>query len=119
MTLDRVYLPLDSFAAAGIDLTELGRPSAGAALRQVLDRALDGCDALLDRAADLPSCMRSRRRSASLSTTFIIGGGGSMGKVALVFNASKVACAVRKRLRAATTSGWFSVLLARAWISAR
>ena len=42
--LDRVYLPLDSFAAAGIGVEALDRPATRPALRQVLDRALDGVD---------------------------------------------------------------------------
>jgi phytoene/squalene synthetase len=62
--LDRVYLPLDSFAAAGIEVTELDRPSASPALRQVLDRTLDGVDGLLERAALLPRVLTSRRLAA-------------------------------------------------------
>jgi len=64
LTLDRVYLPLDAFAAAGIDVEELGKPTAGPALRRVLDRTLDGCDDLLRRSADLPRRMSGRRLAA-------------------------------------------------------
>lgn len=64
LNLDRVYLPLDSFAAERIDVAELGRPSASPPLRRVLDRALDGCDALLQRSAELPRRMRSPRLAA-------------------------------------------------------
>ena len=64
MALDRVYLPEDSFAAAGIDVDEVGKPNASPALRLVLDRTLDGCDQLLDRAADLPRRLASRRLAA-------------------------------------------------------
>ncbi|MGI9420826.1 MAG: squalene synthase HpnC [Geminicoccaceae bacterium] len=64
LELDRVYLPLDSFAAAGIDVDEVGRPMASPAMRSVLDRALDGADDLLRRAADLPRHMKSRRLAA-------------------------------------------------------
>ena len=63
-TLDRIYLPLDSFAAAGIDVTALDRPSASPAMRQVLDRTLDGVDDLLGRAAELPRVLASRRLAA-------------------------------------------------------
>jgi squalene synthase HpnC len=62
--LNRVYLPLDSFAAAGIEVDELDRPSASPAMRQVLDRALDGVDGLLETARDLPHVLASRRLAA-------------------------------------------------------
>lgn len=62
--LNRVYLPLDSFAAAGIEVGELDRPSASPAMRQVLDRALDGVDGLLETARDLPRVLTSRRLAA-------------------------------------------------------
>jgi squalene synthase HpnC len=62
--LNRVYLPLDSFAAAGIEVDELDRPSASPAMRQVLDRALDGVDGLLETARDLPYVLASRRLAA-------------------------------------------------------
>ena len=71
LSLDRVYLPKDSFAAAGIDVAELAGPSAGPGLRRVLDDALDGCGGLLERAADLPRRMRSRRLAAE--TAIILG----------------------------------------------
>ena len=62
--LDRVYLPLDAFAAAGIGVEALDRPATSPALRQVLDRALDGVDALLATARGLPRALRSRRLAA-------------------------------------------------------
>jgi squalene synthase HpnC len=62
--LDRVYLPLDSFAAAGIGVEALDQPATSPALRQVLDRALDGVDALLATASELPRALRSRRLAA-------------------------------------------------------
>ena len=64
LALDRVYLPLESFAAAGIDVMELGAQASSSAMRQVLDRALDGCDELLIRASDLPRQMQERRLAA-------------------------------------------------------
>jgi squalene synthase HpnC len=63
-TLDRVYLPLDIFDAAGIGVEALAEPRASPALRTVLDRALDGVDDLLDAAADLPRALRSPRLAA-------------------------------------------------------
>jgi len=62
--LNRVYLPLGSFLAAGIEVDELDSPSASPALRQVLDRALDGVDGLLETARDLPRVLASRRLAA-------------------------------------------------------
>jgi hydroxysqualene synthase len=62
--LNRVYLPLDSFAAAGIEVAELDRAAASPAMRQVLDQALDGVDGLLETARDLPRVLASRRLAA-------------------------------------------------------
>jgi hydroxysqualene synthase len=62
--LDRVYLPLDSFAVAGIGVEALDRPATSPALRRVLDRVLDGVDALLAAANGLPRALRSRRLAA-------------------------------------------------------
>lgn len=64
LQLDRVYLPEDSFAAAGIDVTEVGGPTTSAALRGVLDEILDGCDELLLHSSDLARCLTSRRLAA-------------------------------------------------------
>ena len=58
--LDRVYLPLDRFAAAGIGVEALDAPSASPALRRVLDDTLVGVDQLLRTAADLPRALKSR-----------------------------------------------------------
>jgi squalene synthase HpnC len=62
--LDRVYLPLDQFEAAGIGVESLGAPRAAPALRTVLDRTLEGAVDLLDAAADLPRALRSPRLAA-------------------------------------------------------
>lgn len=62
--LDRVYLPLDGFAAAGIGVEALDQPKTSPALRQVLDRVLDGVDVLLATASELPRALRSRRLAA-------------------------------------------------------
>jgi hydroxysqualene synthase len=64
LALDRVYLPLDGFAAAGIGVEALGAPRAAPALRTVLDRALDGVDDLLSAAGALPRALRSPRLAA-------------------------------------------------------
>ncbi len=62
--LDRVYLPLASFAAAGVDPTALAEPKASPAMRRVLDDALAGVDGLLRQAQDLPRRLQSRRLAA-------------------------------------------------------
>jgi hydroxysqualene synthase len=62
--LDRVYLPLDRFAAAGSGVEALGERRASPALRRVLDDTLAGVDRLLHAARDLPRALTSRRLAA-------------------------------------------------------
>ena len=62
--LNRVYLPLDAFDAAGIDVESLDQPQASPGMRQVLDRTLDGVDQLMVRARELPRVLTSRRLAA-------------------------------------------------------
>lgn len=62
--LDRVYLPVDAFAAEGLAVEALDRPASDARMRAVLDRLLDASDRLLLRAAEAPRLMRSRRLAA-------------------------------------------------------
>ena len=66
--LDRVYLPLDLFAAAGIGVDALDRAEAGPALRWVLDKTLDCVDELVAAARPLASTIRraGMRREASV-----------------------------------------------------
>ena len=59
-----MYLPLDSFTAAGIGVEALDQPATSPALRQVLDRVLDGVDGMLAVADELPRALRSRRLAA-------------------------------------------------------
>ncbi len=59
--LDRVYLPQDWMADAGVTVNDLQRASAVPGLRQVLDQCLDQVDKLLGVAAALPGPLRSRR----------------------------------------------------------
>jgi squalene synthase HpnC len=70
--LDRVYLPLDRFAAAGIGVAELDRQHASPALRRVLDDTLAGVDQLLRAAADLPRALTSRRLAAESAVILAI-----------------------------------------------
>lgn len=62
--LDRLYLPLDFFAKAGIDMSALPAAKASSAFRAVLDQTLDGTDALLEKAVNLPAALNSRRLGA-------------------------------------------------------
>jgi hydroxysqualene synthase len=64
LALDRVYLPQDGFAAAGIGVEALGEPRASPALRAVLDCTLDDVGDLLRAAGDLPRALRSPRLAA-------------------------------------------------------
>ncbi|CCQ73406.1 squalene synthase HpnC [Magnetospira sp. QH-2] len=59
--MDRVYLPLDWMAEAGADPSDLKAHRASPALRQVIDRCLDGTRELLRQAAALPGGLHSRR----------------------------------------------------------
>ena len=59
--LDRVYLPADWLAAEGLDVTVLDRQAGPPGFRRLLDRCLDGVDALLDDAEQLPGQLRSTR----------------------------------------------------------
>jgi squalene synthase HpnC len=70
--LDRVYLPLDRFAAAGIGVEALDQPRLSPALRQVLDDTLAGVDQLLADAADLPRALASRRLAAESAVILAI-----------------------------------------------
>ncbi len=63
-TLNRLYLPGDMMAAAGIDDTALQAPQADAGLRHVLDGLLDRTALLLAEAETLPGALASRRLGA-------------------------------------------------------
>ncbi|HVC57010.1 MAG TPA: squalene synthase HpnC [Stellaceae bacterium] len=58
--LDRVYLPLAEFDAAGGTLEALSASTASPALRQVLDRLLDRTEGLIATARDLPPRVAAR-----------------------------------------------------------
>jgi len=65
--LDRVYIPENLLAAAGIDVTALAAPTASPALRRVLDQVLALTRPLVDQARALPGLIASpglRRESA-------------------------------------------------------
>jgi squalene synthase HpnC len=62
--LDRVYLPEDRFALAGIQSSALAARHSSQGFRVVLDGILDDTDALLQKAAGLPAALHSRRLGA-------------------------------------------------------
>jgi farnesyl-diphosphate farnesyltransferase len=65
--LDRVYLPEQDLAASGARIEELSALSCSPGLRRVIDRLLDGTEALIERARRLPPAVKSpglRRESA-------------------------------------------------------
>lgn len=64
LEMDRVYLPLDWLAAEGATVEDLDRLAATPGMRRVLDRCLDGCEALMRRANALPGRLQSRRLGA-------------------------------------------------------
>jgi squalene synthase HpnC len=65
--LDRVYLPEDWMAEAGIGADALDAEVSSPARRRALDRCLDGCDGLLNRAAPLAGRLRARRLAAEVA----------------------------------------------------
>jgi phytoene/squalene synthetase len=65
--MDRVYLPQDWMAEAGIGLPDLDATRTSPGLRRVLDRCLDGCDRLLERAQPLAGRLHSRRLAAEVA----------------------------------------------------
>ncbi len=68
--LRRIYLPADWLAAAGS--ASLGQRTCSPALRLVLDRCLEGCQTLLDRAAALPGQLRRPGLKAEAAVTIAL-----------------------------------------------
>lgn len=67
-TLDRVYLPLDWMAEAGLSVETLNESSSNGGLRTVIDRCLDRTEALLDVARELPNRIGSTRFAMEAAT---------------------------------------------------
>lgn len=59
--LDRVYLPGDWMAAAGVTVDDLDRDAATSGLRRVIDQCLDGCEELMKQARPLAGQLDNRR----------------------------------------------------------
>ncbi len=58
--LDRVYIVYDWMAQEGTCVEDLDRGAASPAMRRVMDRMLDGCEALMADARALPRALSSR-----------------------------------------------------------
>lgn len=58
--LDRIYIIEDWLAEVGEDITVVDRPAVSPGFRQVMDRMLDDCDALMIDARKLPSALKSK-----------------------------------------------------------
>jgi len=67
--LDRVYLPGDWLAAEGATVEDLDRSAATPGLRRVIDRTLDGIDALMAEAVMLPKVLSNARLSMESAVT--------------------------------------------------
>lgn len=67
--LDRVYLPQDWMADEGVSVEALDAASSPPGLRRVIDRCLDGSDALLSATRPLPGRLKSRRLAAESEMT--------------------------------------------------
>ena len=59
--LNRVYVPLDALAAAGVDVEALGEPRASPALLGCLHKLADKTELLLRQADGFPSLVQDRR----------------------------------------------------------
>ncbi|MCP5084389.1 MAG: squalene synthase HpnC [Alphaproteobacteria bacterium] len=59
--LNRVYLPSQWLSGCGIDVTELDKSHASAALRTVIDRCLESTRGLMEAADELPKRLKSRQ----------------------------------------------------------
>lgn len=58
--LDRIYILEDWLKEEGEDITVVDRPQVSPGFRKVMDRMLDGCEALMVDARKLPSALNSK-----------------------------------------------------------
>ncbi len=58
--LDRIYIIEDWLKEEGEDISVVDRPSVSPGFRKVMDRMLDGCDALMVDARKLPAALKSK-----------------------------------------------------------
>ena len=78
LNLDRVYLPRDWMEEAGAGIDDLTAGAETPGLRKVIERCLDGTDALIAKAKPLASRLRSRRLAAESAA--IVGIAGTLSK---------------------------------------
>jgi len=71
-TLDRVYLPEPWLHAGGAKVEDLDAARANAGVRAVIDRCLDGTEALMDDARLLPAALRSRSLAMESSAIVVL-----------------------------------------------
>ncbi len=71
LELDRVYLPGDWMEQNNVSVSDLAGDTAGAGLRNVIDKALSGVDDMLARARILPRRLKSRR--LAMESAVIVG----------------------------------------------
>lgn len=71
--LDRVYLPGDWMAEAGITVEALAAPGTDVGLRQVIDRCLTATEALMRQARTLPSRLKSRHLALESAVIVALG----------------------------------------------
>ncbi len=86
--LDRVYLPEPWLAEAGARVEDVLAPRASPGVRRVIDRLLDGTDALIAEAERLPGQLRSKRLA--------------MESAAIVRIAARLSAALKRRDPVAT-----------------
>jgi len=72
LSLDRVYLPENWLAEAGASVEDLAASDASAALRLVLDRCLDGVEALLVPAGRLSDILGNRFLAMEAAAIFAV-----------------------------------------------
>ncbi|WP_395074444.1 squalene synthase HpnC [Hyphococcus sp.] len=58
--LDRVYVLSDWLAEENGEIDDIDKPALSEGLRAVINRMLDGCDALMEDARQLPSALKSK-----------------------------------------------------------
>lgn len=122
LRLARVYVPADWCAAAGVGADAFGLPRVSLALRDVLDRCLDGVRHLLRTAAPLPERVRSVRLAAEAGAALALAHGlmarlrrrdplagavrvGPAAALVLAASGAAGALARRRRARSRTAGG--------------
>jgi squalene synthase HpnC len=111
--LDRVYLPLDWMAQAGVDVAELDAPAASPGLRRVLDTCLEATMDLIPLARTLPERLRSPRLAME-SAVILRLAERLIGELRQRDPLAERVVLSKPRIAACTLKGLASVLAARA-----